>query len=78
MDDSIECPYCGCDNEITYDDHDGNDEFDMECKNCNEEFEVTTTWYPTYDSSKIEYKKCIDCGEEYRVEGKSYPKPNKY
>lgn len=78
MDGSIECPYCGYENKITSDDHEVSNEFDKVCENCEEEFEVTTTWYPIYSADKIEYKNCIDCGKEYRVEGKSYPKPSKY
>jgi Zn ribbon nucleic-acid-binding protein len=78
MCDKVECPYCEYDNNITYDDHEGNVEFEIECGECGEEFSVTAEYEPTYYANKIEYKKCIDCGKKYRFKGRYYPKPNKY
>lgn len=71
----VECPYCEKENEVDYYE---SDNFDMECEWCSEEFEVTVEYDPSFGASKIEYKKCIECGKEYRYEGKSFPAPEKY
>lgn len=39
---------------------------------------VKVEYDPTYSASEIAYQNCIDCGEEYRYEGKSHPIPKKY
>jgi len=63
MSNTVECPYCKYDNKVTYDDHDGQDSFDMTCGNCNEEFEVNVEYNPIYNSSKIENEECDKCKE---------------
>ena len=76
MSDTIECPYCEHDNEIY--DYEGAESFDQECSECGEEFEVTVEYDPIFNSAKIEYENCIDCGKKYRHSGKSFPIPEKY
>ena len=75
MTDTVDCPYCEHENEV---EDDGEGTFDYECSECQEEFEVTVEYYPTYSSAKIVYKNCIDCGKEYRFDGRSFPAPKKY
>jgi DNA-directed RNA polymerase subunit RPC12/RpoP len=70
-----ECPYCEHDNEIELD---GCEEWDHECENCGEEFEITIEYDPIINTNKIIYKECIDCKREYRYTGQSFPQPNKY
>lgn len=78
MSNTVECPYCEHYNKVTYDDHDGQDNFDMTCRNCGEEFEVNVEYNPTYNSSKIEYFECDKCKEQDRdicKRGSCFPFP---
>lgn len=81
--DTVNCPYCGYANNMT----DGlvdlpdSHEFDHECENCGEEFEVLVEFTPTYSANKIVYKKCELCGKvtrDYYTKGKAFPFPKKY
>ncbi len=78
MFETVDCPYCEHENEITFDDHEGAETFDYICCKCEKEFEVNVEYDPIYSGSEIEYKKCSECGEEYRYEGRIYPQPKKY
>lgn len=71
----IKCPYCEYQNKIELE---SSDNFDHECENCNKEFEVIIECEFILSSNKIEYKICIDCGNKYRFNGQSFPKPKKY
>ena len=62
----VECPYCEYDNETEMD---GCTEYDQECSNCGEEFEVTVEFDPCFTASKIECHDCLECGKNYRFEG---------
>ncbi|WP_286171351.1 hypothetical protein, partial [Lentibacillus populi] len=56
-------------------------EFDTECSNCEEEFEVIVEWNPSYYANKIEYVECEKCGTETRdicEKGRSFPYPEHY
>ena len=80
MHNTCECPYCGYENDIS--DFEG-DSFDQECSNCEEEFEVTVEYEPTFTANKIEYIKCDECCREERsscmsYENSTYPYPKKY
>ncbi|UFU00348.1 hypothetical protein KO561_05205 [Radiobacillus kanasensis] len=78
--DTVECPYCGHENDMsdgTIDLPDDN-KFDHECENCEREFEVFVEFEPSYNSGKIEYVKCEKCGEDTREpakRGKIFPFP---
>jgi ribosomal protein L37E len=80
FDDTVECPYCKHENDMsdgTVDLPDDN-KFDHECENCGEEFEVFVEFYPSYSSGKIEHVKCEKCGEETRdivYKGRIFPYP---
>lgn len=79
MSDTVECPYCGHENEM--DDDFSSNEFDTECSNCEEEFEVFVEWYPSYSAGKIVYEKCDKCGTETRdihKKGKVFPYPEHF
>lgn len=77
MSETVECPYCGYENSMEHDDFSSN-EFDHECTNCEEEFEITVEWYPSYSAAEIVYEKCQKCGTETRniyKKGKVFPFP---
>lgn len=74
----VECPYCEEDNEITFDDYEGAENFEFECRYCGKEFEVTVEYEPTFCSSEIEYKICKNCGESFRYTGQKFPIPKKF
>jgi len=79
MIDTVECPYCGCENEMDGDF--SSDEFDTECSYCEEEFEVTVEWEPSYRAGKIEYVKCEKCETETRdicKKGRIFPYPEHF
>lgn len=65
---TVECPYCGFENDMT----DGlidlprDNKFDHECSNCDLEFEVTVEFEPSYFSSKIDYADCELCNRKQR------------
>lgn len=69
MRDTVECPYCGYDNDMSDALCDGlssDNTFDHECESCEEEFEVYVEFDPSYSASKIIYTKCDVCGEDSR------------
>lgn len=78
MSDYVECPYCGKEVEITWDDYEGEQEADVECPHCEKEFELHVDYEPYFSADTIEYKKCIECGKTFRYTGKSFPMPSKY
>ena len=59
--DTVQCPYCGHENEM--EDYFESNEFDHECEECGEEFEVYVEYEPSLSASKIEYILCPICGE---------------
>lgn len=66
---TVECPYCEYDNDMTdalLSDLSSNNTFDWECQKCEKEFEVCVEFEPYFNTSKIEYEKCDDCGELVR------------
>lgn len=81
MNDTVECPYCEYENDMTDALSDGlssDNTFDWECSNCEEEFEVYVEFEPSYYPSKIEYVVCEKCGTETRdilEKGKVFPYP---
>lgn len=79
--DSVDCPYCEHENELT-DVLDGglsvDNTTDWECAKCEKEFEIHVEFEPTYNASKIIYTDCESCGENVRdvhVKGKRFPYP---
>lgn len=56
--DTVECPYCEHDNDMTDGLTDLPDSltFDTECEECEKEFEVEVEFYPDYSGNKIEYE----------------------
>ncbi|GAA0491150.1 hypothetical protein GCM10008986_16520 [Salinibacillus aidingensis] len=78
--DTVECPYCEYENDMTEGTVDLPDDnkFDHECENCEREFEVHVEFNPSYSSGKIEYVNCEKCGNETREpakRGKIFPFP---
>ncbi|CDQ41880.1 hypothetical protein [Virgibacillus salexigens] len=76
----VECPYCGYENDMTDDliELNGN-EFDTECVECKEEFEVYVEFDPSFTVSKIVFEKCQQCGSETRdicKRGSIFPYPS--
>lgn len=79
-DDTVECPYCEHENDMTDALADLADEniFDTECESCEEEFEVEVEFIPSYSSNKIILKTCEECGTEdrnYKERRKVFPFP---
>lgn len=78
---SVECPYCGCENDMSdaLTDLSNNDNtFDSECGSCEKDFEVEVEFDPQYNASKIVYEECEKCGKETRdsaKRGKIFPYP---
>lgn len=80
MFDTVECPYCGHENDMSdgLTDLPSDNKFDHECEKCEQEFEVFVEWEPSYSSASIEYIKCEKCGEKSRdivCKGSIYPYP---
>ena len=81
MSDSLECPYCKFENDMTDVLSEGlsNDNTtDWECQNCEEEFEVLVEFEPSYSASKIEYIDCEKCWKstrEFYEKGYVFPYP---
>ena len=81
MYDTVECPYCRHDNDMSNALVDGlsdDNTLDWTCDKCEEEFEVYVEFYPTYYPSKIEYLKCEMCGKntrDFKRKGMIYPFP---
>lgn len=80
MRDTVDCPYCGHENDMSdgLTDLPSDNKFDHECENCEKEFEVEVEFEPSYGANKIEYSSCEKCGVEIRdpnVRGKVFPFP---
>lgn len=77
---SVECPYCKHENDMSDGTVDlpSDNKFDSECENCEREFEVFVEFSPDYSASKIEYVNCEKCERETREpakRGKIFPFP---
>lgn len=80
MGDTVECPYCGHENDMSdgVTDLPSDNKFDQECSNCFEEFEVFVEFHPSYGNAKIVYTACEKCENEERDVrriGKVFPFP---
>ncbi|HIW33486.1 MAG TPA: hypothetical protein IAA29_11945 [Candidatus Paenibacillus intestinavium] len=80
MFDTVECPYCHCDNDMSEGTVDlpRDNKFDHECDGCGREFEVEVEFDPSYSASEIEYEDCQSCGESTRdpyKRGRVFPYP---
>lgn len=79
---TVECPYCGHENDMSHALTDGllsNNTFDHECSKCDTEFEVYVEFTPSFSSSKILYESCQKCGSEERdiyKKGMVFPFPD--
>ena len=81
---TVDCPYCGCENDMTdaigYGLSEDNT-IDWTCQECEEEFEVLVEFDPCYTASKIEYIECGLChksAREIHSKGTTFPFPKKY
>ena len=80
MPDTVECPYCEYENDMSEGlvDLPSDNKFDHECSNCERDFEVYVEFNPSYSGVEIEYIPCEKCGEESRDivrKGRTYPYP---
>ena len=80
MFDTVECPYCGHENDMSDGTVDlpSDNRFDHECSGCEREFEVYVEFSPSYSSSEIVYEHCKKCGREERdlkQKGRVFPFP---
>ncbi|MMZ66439.1 hypothetical protein D1872_289380 [compost metagenome] len=81
MHDTVDCPYCGHENDMSDALTDGlssDNTFDHECSNCEKEFEVYVEFDPSFSASKIEYTNCDNCGDktrDIREKGRIFPFP---
>lgn len=69
MYDTVECPYCGKENDMSDALCNGlsdDNKLDWTCEHCEEEFEVYVEFEPTFTASKIEYVECGVCGAKTR------------
>lgn len=68
MSGTVECPYCGKDNDMRdgLTDLPSDNKFDHECEHCEKEFEVFVEFVPYFSSDEIIFEKCDGCGEETR------------
>lgn len=81
MNDTVECPYCEHENDMSDGTVDlpNDNKFDHECEKCEREFEVFVEFTPSYSSEEINYIACERCGTETRdihTKGRVYPFPN--
>ncbi|WP_059049049.1 hypothetical protein [Paenibacillus senegalimassiliensis] len=80
MNDTVECPYCGHENDMSdgLTDLSSDNKFDHECSCCEREFEVEVEFDPIYSASEIVYVSCEKCGVETRdpaKKGSIFPWP---
>lgn len=81
MSQTVDCPYCGHENDMSDALSDGlssDNTLDWECSECEEEFEVQVEFEPSYSSNKIVYVNCEKCGTETRdpaTKGTIFPWP---
>jgi RNase P subunit RPR2 len=68
MMDTVECPYCEHENDMTEGTVDlpNDNKFDHECEKCEREFEVYVEFEPSYSGGEIVYVNCEKCGNETR------------
>lgn len=69
MYDTVDCPYCGYENDMSDALCDGcpdDNKMDWECQSCEKEFEVEIEFEPSYSASKIEYVDCGMCNKTVR------------
>lgn len=69
MSQTVECPYCEAENDMSDALSDGlssDNTLDWECSECEQEFEVYVEFEPSFSSTKIEYIDCDKCGTETR------------
>lgn len=64
--DMVECPYCGCEYDMSEHEFENYNEIDIECESCEKEFEVIREWIPSYSSHAIEYATCECCNKVVR------------
>jgi hypothetical protein len=72
--DSIECPYCGSEEEIDHDDGFGYEQdvtHQMQCSNCEKNFVFTTYISFSYNAEKAD---CLNDGEHDYQPTHTYPK----
>lgn len=64
----VECPYCGTENDVRdcLQGLDSDNNTDWECNECEEEFEITVEFEPSYSADKIVYEECQSCGDSVR------------
>lgn len=83
MHDTVECPYCNHENDMTNALDDGLDKdntLDWECEECEKEFKVFVEFNPVYSASRIDYEKCEECGKltrDIKRNGSICPFPKK-
>lgn len=81
MSDTVDCPYCDHENDMSDALADGlsdDNKLDWECSNCEREFEVYVEFDPSFSASKIEYIDCENCGSNTRdvlEKGRIFPFP---
>lgn len=83
MNDTVECPYCEFDNDMSEGciDLPNDNTFDFECEKCECEFEVEVEFYPSYNASEIVYVECERCKEPTRdsvKKGNIFPFPKAF
>ena len=84
MYDTVDCPYCGHENDMSDALCDGlgsDNTLDWECSECEKEFEVLVEFEPSFSASKIEYVTCSLCNKPTRdiyEKGRIVPFPKKY
>lgn len=68
MFDTVECPYCGHENDMSEGliDLPSDNKFDNECEKCERDFEVGVEFDPVYSALEIVYVECEKCGKETR------------
>ncbi|WP_160037300.1 hypothetical protein [Paenibacillus sp. USDA918EY] len=81
MFETVECPYCEHDNDMSDALSEGvpsDNTFDHECEKCGKEFEVYVEFEPSYSASEIVYVDCERCGSstrDPRKKGSIFPWP---
>lgn len=80
--DTVECPYCNHENDMSEGTVDlpSDNRFDHECTNteCGREFEVFVEFTPSYSSGKINDIECEKCAmktRDIRTRGRTFPYP---
>ena len=69
MNNTVDCPYCGHENNIIdalYNGFDIENKFDWECVECEKKFEIYVKFDPIFTVNKIKYINCCKCGLKTR------------